>query len=57
MDLKLASYLLEAISKKRYSRVFNFDVACVLYVKYRTGVDLTIKRLVLNNVGKAAQIQ
>ena len=56
MDLKVSLYLFEAISKKRYSRVFNFDVACVLYVKYRTGVDLTFKRLVLNGAGKAAQI-
>jgi hypothetical protein len=56
MDLKVASYLLEAGSKKRYWRVFNFDVACVLYVKYGTGADLTAKRLVLNSAGKAAQL-
>jgi hypothetical protein len=56
MDLKVALYLFEAVSKKRYSLVFNFDIAPVLYVKYRTDVDLTIKRLAVNSAGKAAQL-
>jgi hypothetical protein len=52
-DLTVASYLLEAVSKKRYWWVFNFDVACVVCVKYGIGADLTAERLVLNSAGKA----